>query len=83
MESALHYLENKERTAIINKALYKLKEEDRVLLTLFYFEEISIKEISKIMDLTDDNVKVKLFRSRKKLANILKNVIEPNTINLV
>jgi len=83
MESALHYLENKERTAIINEALYKLKEEDRVLLTLFYFEEISIKEISKIMDLTDDNVKVKLFRSRKKLANILKNVIEPNTINLV
>lgn len=83
MESSLHYIENKERTTIINKALYQLKEEDRVLLTLFYFEEISIKEISKIMDLTDDNVKVKLFRSRKKLAHILKNVIEPNTINLV
>lgn len=53
------------------------------LLTLFYFEELSIKEISKIMDLTDDNIKVKLFRSRKKMTNILKNVIEPNTINLI
>lgn len=83
MENTLHYLENKERIAIINKALFQLKEEDRILLTLFYFEEISIKEISKIMNLTDDNVKVKLFRARKKLANVLKNVVEPNTINLV
>ena len=82
-ESVLQYLENKERTAIINKALFQLKEGERVLLTLFYFEEISIKEISKIMDLTDENVKVKLFRARKKLANVLKNVVEPNTINLV
>lgn len=83
LENSLQYIEDKERKEIINEALYRLKEEERILLTLFYFEESSMKEISKIMDLTIDNVKVKLFRSRKKLAIVLKNVIEPNTINLI
>lgn len=81
-ESALQKLENEERGILIKKALYKLKEEERIILTLFYFEENSIKDISKIMDLSDENVKVKLFRSRKKLANILKNVVESKTINV-
>jgi len=68
---------------VINKALLKLDEDERIILTLFYFEEMPIKEISKVVNLTKDNIKVKLFRSRKKLATILKNVIEPRTIDLL
>lgn len=82
VQDALQNLQDKERKKIINDALLKLSEDERIILTLFYFEEMSIKEISKVVNLSIDNIKIKLFRSRKKLASILKNVIEPRTINL-
>tara|TARA_R110001583_G_scaffold4351_2_gene25209 strand:- start:46194 stop:46769 length:576 start_codon:yes stop_codon:yes gene_type:complete len=83
VQDALESLHNKERKIVINKALLKLNEDERAILTLFYFEEMPIKEISKIVNLTEDNIKVKLFRSRKKLATILKHVIEPRTVDLL
>ncbi len=82
VQDALQSLQDNERKIIINNALFKLSEDERVILTLFYFEEMSIKEISKVVNLSLDNIKIKLFRSRKKLASILKNVIDPQTINL-
>jgi RNA polymerase sigma-70 factor (ECF subfamily) len=82
LQDALFYLEEKERKSIIKKALLKLNEDEQIILTLYYFEEMPLKEISKIVNLSLDNIKVKLFRARKKLATILKNVIEPRTINL-
>jgi len=83
VQDALKDLHEKERKKVINEAILKLNEEERIILTLFYFEELSIKEISKVVSLSDDNIKVKLFRSRKKLALILKHVIEPRTIDLI
>ena len=81
MQNALTYIEAKEKKQMIEKALLQLPEEERVLLTLFYFEELSLKEISEIMKISYDNVKIKLYRSRKKLYHILKNVVEPIYLN--
>ena len=83
IETALDELEIKERKEIIKKALLKLNPEESTLLTLFYFEESTIKELSEILGLSQDNVKVKLFRSRKKMAKVLQHLFEPNTINLI
>lgn len=83
VQDALDYLHNKERKKIINDALSKLNDEEQTILTLYYFEDLPLKEVSKVVDLTLDNVKIKLFRSRKKLFSILKNVIEPRTIDLI
>lgn len=82
-DDSLKFLHDKERKQIINDALFKLSEDERVIVTLYYFEELQIKEISKVVDLSEDNIKIKLFRSRKKLAGLLKNVIGPNTIDLI
>jgi len=82
-DDSIKHLYDKERKQIINDALLKLSEDERVIITLYYFEELPIKEISKVVDLSEDNIKIKLFRSRKKLAELLKNVIEPNTIDLI
>ena len=82
LQNALSYLEEKERKSIIKKSLLKLNEDEQVILTLYYFEEMPLKEISEVVNLSVDNIKVKLFRARKKLATILEHVIEPNTINL-
>jgi RNA polymerase sigma-70 factor (ECF subfamily) len=81
MQNALTYIEAKEKKQTIEKALLKLPEEERVLLTLFYFEEMPLKEISEITKMSYDNVKIKLHRSRKKLFHILKIVVEPIYLN--
>lgn len=82
-KSGLENLEDQDRRQLINDALAKLNEEEQAILTLFYFEEQSLKELSQILDMTPNNVKVKLFRARKKMAGLLKNVIEPNTLSAI
>ncbi|WP_299525154.1 sigma-70 family RNA polymerase sigma factor [uncultured Lutibacter sp.] len=82
MQDALEYLHEKERKKVINDALLKLNEDERIILTLYYFEDLPVKEISKVVNLSEDNIKTKLFRSRKKLTTILKHVIEPRTVDL-
>ncbi|WP_046755587.1 RNA polymerase sigma factor [Kordia jejudonensis] len=77
MQDAMSYLEAQEKKETIERALLQLPEEERVLLTLFYFEELSLKEITEIVHISYENVKIKLHRSRKKLYHILKNVVEP------
>ncbi len=64
----------------IQECLQLLPSDDSFLLTLYYFEELSLEEISKVVNLTANNVKVKLFRSRKRLTAILKEQLEPEII---
>ncbi|GAA4900120.1 RNA polymerase sigma factor [Flaviramulus aquimarinus] len=80
IDNALDRLENKERKQTIQDCIALLPGDDSFLLTLYYFEDLSLEEISKTIGLTANNVKVKLFRSRKKLATILKDKLEPELI---
>ncbi|MBQ4820335.1 RNA polymerase sigma factor [Aquimarina sp. MMG016] len=77
VNDALGYLQNKERKQIISDSIMKLPEDEAAIITLYYFEEKSVKEIVEIIGLTADNVKIKLYRSRKKLYSILKYYILP------
>lgn len=80
LDTILDSLEEEEQRQTIKECLYLLPSEDSFLLTLYYYEEQSLSEISKIVGLTTNNVKVKLFRSRKKLTAILKERLEPEII---
>lgn len=80
IDNALSKLEEEERSQAIQKCIEQLPSEDAFILTLYYFEGQSLDEISKVIDLTPNNVKVKLFRSRKKLATIMKQKLEPEII---
>lgn len=80
IETVLDAIDEKERNKTIQDCLLLLPSEDAFLLTLFYFEEQSLDEMSKVVGITANNVKVKLFRSRKKLAAILKERLEPEII---
>ncbi|MBP1222047.1 RNA polymerase sigma factor [Flavobacterium sp. 1355] len=80
MDNALSALEDKERKQTIQNCLNLLPNDENFLLTLFYFEEQSLEEIGKIMSINANNVKVKLFRSRQKLAVILKKQLEPEIV---
>jgi len=80
VENAFEVLVEEERNQMIQECLDLLPSDDSFLLTLYYFEEQSLDEIANIVGLTANNVKVKLFRSRKKLTTILRDRLEPETI---
>jgi len=77
IENALSYLEHQERKEAIQECILQLPEQEAAIITLFYFDDHSIKEIAKITQLTEDNIKVKLYRSRKKLFTLLKQFVLP------
>lgn len=79
--NVLDTIEERERKQMIQNCLNLLPGEDSFLLTLYYFQENSLKEISKIMGINENNLKIKLFRSRIKLTGILKTQLEPEIIN--
>ncbi len=81
IDDALESLERNEQSQIIKDCLEILPSEDGFLLTLYYFEDLSLEEISKIVEIEANTVKVKLFRARKKLAIILKQRLEPEIIS--
>ena len=80
IDNALENMVEAERLQAIQECISLLPSEDGFLVTLYYFEEQSLAEISKIISISANHVKVKLFRSRQKLARILKERLEPEII---
>jgi RNA polymerase sigma factor (sigma-70 family) len=72
-------LEQAERNQQLKQAIDELKEEESLIITLFYLNENSIEEISEITNFSVSNVKVKLFRARKKLFTILSEMNKKET----
>jgi RNA polymerase sigma factor (sigma-70 family) len=60
-----------ERGLLFERAMQKLPEEERALITLFYLHESGVEEIHNITGLSKSNIKVKLFRARKKLQELV------------
>lgn len=81
IENILDTFDENERNLKIQDCLQLLPSEDAFLLTLYYFDDQSIDEIAKVINCNSNNVKIKLFRSRKKLASILKDQLEPEILS--
>lgn len=79
-DNTLNSLEDNERKKIIQDCLLLLPGEDSFLLTLFYFEDQSVKEIAGIIGVNPNHVKIKLYRSRKRLAAVLKTQLDNEMI---
>ncbi|MBN7812688.1 RNA polymerase sigma factor [Algoriphagus sp. H41] len=79
----LEILQRDERAALVKKGIELLTPAEAVVLTLFYFEELSIKEIVSITGHTESNVKVQLFRGRKHLEENLKKLSSKELIGLL
>lgn len=66
-----NYLQNEKNKQILEK-LEKLKKEDKEIFIMYYYNEKTIKEISKIFNMSEEKIKSKLFRGRKKLKKLFK-----------
>ena len=55
------------------QAIDNLPKQEKAVVILYYLEEKSIREISRITEITESNIAVVLFRARKKLKAMLKS----------
>lgn len=55
----------------LSYALKKLPKKYSAILYLFYYEDMTIKDISQALDLSEGNVGMLLTRSRRKLKEII------------
>ena len=60
-------LERSEQMDLVRKLINELPEKQRTIIQLRDIEEKSYKEIADVMQLTEDQVKVTLFRARQRI----------------
>jgi len=65
--------EDEELMQKLEQAVELLDVESRALITLYYTEEKPIIEVASILQLTPENVKVKLYRVRRKIYTLVKS----------
>ena len=80
-DNVLEQITKKERTDLLKKCLHKLPEQERSILWMFYFDELSLKEIKEITELKESNIKVTLHRARKRLVSIINENVKSELIN--
>ena len=57
--------------AALYREVMALPEKYRTVLNLFYYEELSVREIGKLLDLGDSTVTTRLARARRRLKERL------------
>ena len=71
MEEGSFQFETKEENAVY-VAMQELPEKYRIVLHLHYFEDMSVDQISKALDLKPSTVKVQMMRGREMMKEKLK-----------
>jgi RNA polymerase sigma factor (sigma-70 family) len=81
--SGWEMLLSNERKAYIQRVLAMLKEEEALVLRLFYLCDLSVSDIEKITELSQANIKVLLHRGRKNMYLLLEKLIGDESRNLL
>ena len=79
----LDLLHHKERKEVIARAISRLREDEGVVMTLFYLGENSIREIEDITGLTPSNIKILLHRGRNHLLQELKKILKTEIVDIL
>ena len=75
MDSVETRLEREELKAIVKNALMQLSPVERAVVTLKKYENMSHREIAQILEITEENSRIILMRSLKKLKSILSPIM--------
>ena len=70
-EGTIDALETKEKQEMLLEQVERLPEKSRAVIHLFYYEEMSVKEIANSLGITEQNVKTRLSRARDQLRGIM------------
>ena len=66
--------ESEYNKALINHAFKTLGDDEKGIISMFYYDELSIAEIADITGESVSNIKVKLHRSRKRMSDALTRI---------
>lgn len=69
--NGLDSISAEERSKYLKLAIESLAETDAVVITLFYYDELSLEEIAEVTGLSSSNIRIKLHRSRKKMYQVI------------
>jgi RNA polymerase sigma-70 factor (ECF subfamily) len=75
ISEGLENLNRVDRKKVLRNAMDRLSEEEQLLISLYYFEENSMDEVSEITGLEANYIKVKVHRTRKKLYHSISEVM--------
>jgi RNA polymerase sigma factor (sigma-70 family) len=81
--SGLDVLSGEERRTYLQMAIEALPETDATVVTLFYYDELSLEEIADVTGLTSNNIRIKLHRSRKKMYRVLSEQLKSELNSIV
>lgn len=74
MPNAQDKLEEEEQIAFLERLISRLKEKQRSIFILRELEGLSYKQIAEVMQITEEQVKINLFRARQKLKDFFENI---------
>lgn len=74
-ENLEQHMVRKEEQEAVWKAVYKLPEQLRIVILLYYMEDFKVAEIAEKLSLSISNVKSKLMRARRYLKQELEDFI--------
>jgi RNA polymerase sigma-70 factor (ECF subfamily) len=74
-------LELRELRSYLHRAIDRLDENYRLLISLRYQDELSYEEIATLLNLPLGTVKTGLFRARERLRRVLESYEEPSWTN--
>jgi len=76
-------LNSKDRTMFLEAALEQLNVEDKLVITLYYFEEKPLQEISELTGWALSATKVRIHRARLKLEKYLDQILSSEKKSLL
>ncbi|MCW3110206.1 MAG: sigma-70 family polymerase sigma factor [Segetibacter sp.] len=83
IQNVLSRFSNKDQRKYIEQALNTLSEGERVCITMYYLNELSVDEINELTGFTTSNIKVLLYRARKHLYNELHRLLKDEIKDLI
>jgi len=69
------YVEEEELKKIISDIISKLNERERLVITLYYYEELSMKEIGEVLGLTESRISQIHTKTMMKIKSMIKKYI--------
>ena len=71
-EPIINTRDKSDEKAVLLGAVMKLKEKNRIVVQLYYYEGYSVKEIAEILRIKETTVQTRLMRARNALREIVK-----------
>jgi RNA polymerase sigma-70 factor, ECF subfamily len=65
-----------EQSRLVHRALDAIKPHHRMILVLYYLEDLSVQEIAQVLEIPEGSVKSRLFYARDSLRKVLDPILD-------